>query len=88
MSHRRHRGSHRPPQVETLETRTQPSASPVWTILGDQQPGDTDDTIVIRRSPRNANVLHAVVNGEVISTHRLANLAELRVVAGDRKSVV
>src|SRR5262245_32940125 len=78
---RNRRSNHRP-QFETLESRTLPSTSSVWTILGDQEAGSPDDTSVIQRSSRNANVLWAVVNGEVISTHRVDNLADLQIYAG------
>jgi uncharacterized secreted protein with C-terminal beta-propeller domain len=85
--HARARRSSRP-LFEELESRSLPSGNPVWTVIGDRQPGDADDTIVIQRNPLNANVLQAVVNGEVISTHRLAGLARLRVYAGTGDDVV
>lgn len=79
---RRIRGSTRPPRFEELEHRTLPSGNPVWTVVGDQQTGTLDDTIVIRRSAEDTRVLEAIVNGTVVSTHTLGDLDRIRIVGG------
>lgn len=76
------------PQAEALEARTLPSGNSVWTILGDQQPDNPDDTIVVRRAPSNRDVLQAVVNGVVVSSHAAADLTVVRVLAGDGNDTV
>jgi uncharacterized secreted protein with C-terminal beta-propeller domain len=81
MSRRTARPVHAP-RAEELESRALLSGNPVWTILGDRQPGNSDDTIVVRRDPLYSHVLQAVVNGEVVSTHQRAGLTRIRVFAG------
>lgn len=70
------------PVFEELESRALPSSASLWIIQGDQNPANLDDTIVIERSPVKPGVIRAVVNGEVVSTHRRDNLSEIRILAG------
>jgi uncharacterized secreted protein with C-terminal beta-propeller domain len=86
----------RRPSFEQLETRTLLSGTPgfgivgdpgsapgpVWTVVGDQDPAQLDDTIVIRHSPQDAKLVEAVVNGTVVSSRRVAGLTLLRIRAG------
>jgi Ca2+-binding RTX toxin-like protein len=51
----------------------------VWVIHGDPT---FDNTIVIRRSPQSRAVLQAVVNGQVVSRHGVADLSVLQVYGG------
>jgi uncharacterized secreted protein with C-terminal beta-propeller domain len=90
------RASRYAPCLEQLETRTLLSGipglglvgvpgdapGPVWTVRGDQDPTQLNDTIVIRYSPQDAGVVEAVVNGSVVSSRRAADLRLLRVRAG------
>lgn len=69
-------------QVEQLESRSLPSRTLVWTVLGDRQPGNLDDMIVIERDQQQPQWLQAVVNGEVVSKQLAGNIAELRIYAG------
>src|SRR5262245_24916259 len=78
----RHRRLTCQPRFDVLESRTLPSTSPVWSILGDRDPGNLDDTIVVRQSRRDAGTLEAVVDGQVVSTHSVADLTQLRIIAG------
>lgn len=71
------------PRFEELESRNLLSSNSVWTILGDQTVGQLDDTIVIQRSGQAPGILEAVVNGQVVSTHSLADLRQLRIFSGD-----
>jgi uncharacterized secreted protein with C-terminal beta-propeller domain len=57
--------------------------NPVWNITGDHRPKDFNDTIVVDRDPAHANVLRAVVNGTVASTHSIAGLAAVNVYGGN-----
>lgn len=76
------------PRVEQLEARSLPSTNPVWVILGDQQPGVFDDTILVQRSQSNPAVLEAMVNGVVVSRRPLQELSQIRIHAGQGNDVV
>src|SRR5688572_6606943 len=78
---------------ELLETRTLltggigggvagNNSGPVWTVLGDQDPALPGDTIVIRQSPQNDNIVQAVVNGKIASSRPVADVTELHIRAG------
>jgi uncharacterized secreted protein with C-terminal beta-propeller domain len=71
--------------LETLEPRLlmgagTPSAS--WTVRGDANPANRNDTIVIQLDPADPAMLQAVVNGQVASTHAVDGLKRIRVFAG------
>lgn len=76
------------PRIEPLEARALPSGNAVWTILGDRQPGNPDDVIVVERDAEDPGVLRAVVNGEVVSRRPAAGLSEICVYAGDGDDAV
>jgi hypothetical protein len=53
-----------------------------WTIFGDRDPGRPDDVIVVDRSPTEAGVLRATVNGVVVSTRAEKAIRTIEVRAG------
>lgn len=70
---------------EPLERRLALSvnfARGVWTILGDTNRGQPDDTIVVDRNPANPLRLRVVVNGAVVASRPEANVQTIRIFGG------
>jgi hypothetical protein len=70
-------------QLEQLESRCLLSASRIWTIVGDQNPNDPTDQIVIDRDPAQPASLRAIINGQVIGTRPDRRISGIRIHAGD-----
>jgi uncharacterized secreted protein with C-terminal beta-propeller domain len=73
------------PQVDQLESRlalavAQPYGT--WTISGDRNRANPDDTIIIDRNPANTAQLRATVNGIVVGTMRESRVTTIRVFGG------
>jgi len=63
--------------LEPLEPRFLLDAGTVWAIVGDANPLDFNDDILIRRNAGDPALLEAVVNGEVAATHRADGLKKI-----------
>ncbi|MFM8802877.1 MAG: beta-propeller domain-containing protein [Planctomycetia bacterium] len=73
------------PQVDQLEPRLALAAAQpygTWTISGDRNRANLDDTIIIDRNPANAAQLRATVNGVVVGRIREARVNTIRVFGG------
>ena len=57
-------------------------AGGTWTITGDGNAADLDDTIVVDRNPANARQLRATVNGVVVGTRLESTVKLLRITGG------
>jgi len=57
-------------------------AGGTWTITGDGNAADLDDTIVVDRNPANTKQLRAVVNGVVVGTRLESTVKVLRISGG------
>jgi len=70
---------------EVLERRFALSATwsgGTWTITGDGDPTQPDDTIVVERNPDNGRQLRAVVNGVVVGSRLESTVRVIRVSGG------
>lgn len=71
---------------EPLEPRMVLSGNPLlsrtWTIVGDVEPSQPDDVIVIERDPDLSGQLRATVNGRVVSTRPEDGVRRIRIRAG------
>ncbi len=90
---RRHalRGHAVQPQVESLEPRLALAvgrAYGTWSITGDKNAADPDDTIVVDRNPSNALQLRATVNGVVIGTRLESTVKTIRIIGGKGDDVI
>ena len=91
MARKRHRSTRRSAAprrrrpltaFEVLERRFALSASwsgGTWTITGDGDPTQPDDTIVVERNPDNGRQLRAVVNGVVVGSRLESTVRVIRV---------
>jgi uncharacterized secreted protein with C-terminal beta-propeller domain len=73
------------PQLESLEPRLALAVSHVygtWSITGDSDPANPNDTIVVDRNPANAAQLRAIVNGVVVGRIRESRVATIRIIGG------
>ena len=73
---------------ELLERRFALSATwsgGTWTITGDGDPTQPDDTIVVERNPDNGRQLRAVVNGVVVGSRLESTVRVIRVFGGSPK---
>jgi uncharacterized secreted protein with C-terminal beta-propeller domain len=57
-------------------------AAGTWTITGDANAADLDDTIVVDRNPANTKQLRATVNGVVVGTRLESTVKLLRITGG------
>jgi uncharacterized secreted protein with C-terminal beta-propeller domain len=91
---RRRRPSRSPavePQVELLEPRLALAAGQsysTWSIRGDANAADPDDTIVVDRNPANALQLRATVNGIVVGTRLESRVNTIRILGGRGDDVI
>lgn len=53
-----------------------------WTITGDADPTQLDDTIVVLRNPADSRQLQAIVNGAVVGSRLESTVREIRVFGG------
>jgi len=67
---------------ERLEDRLLLSHAGVWFILGDKDPSNLNDTIVVDRDPDNPFMLRAMVNGKVVSTRADRLIARIYIRGG------
>jgi len=71
---------------EPLEPRMVLSGNPLlsrtWTIVGDTEPSQPDDVIVVERDPDVGGQLRATVNGRVVSTRSEDGVRTIRIRAG------
>ncbi|MCY2953495.1 MAG: beta-propeller domain-containing protein [Planctomycetota bacterium] len=78
--------------VEQLEQRALLSAildqAGIWTITGDDNPAQLNDTFSIELDPANATRLRVTANTTVIASAALADLSEINVYAGDGNDAV
>jgi len=57
-------------------------ATGTWTITGDADAADLDDTIIVDRNPANTRQLRAIVNGVVVGTRLESTVKVLRISGG------
>jgi uncharacterized secreted protein with C-terminal beta-propeller domain len=81
----RRRSTPRPSTFEALEPRLALAVGQshgAWSIDGDSDPGQPNDTIRVDRNPANPAELRAVVNGFVIGTRLEADIEAIRIAGG------
>ena len=72
-------------QFESLEPRLALAVSQsygTWTITGDSDPAQPNDTILVDRNPANTAQLRATVNGVVVGTIRESRVTTIRIFGG------